>query len=155
MPHNDILRPQRLRVRPFASVATNSSTQIVLNGPMAFAGEVVRAMFVNGTTTQATSGTTTGSSASIVLYKNASNAGSVIATFNGSGTTVATLGTASLLTSGTAGSTNGRLAAGDILVGEFIGGVGNDSDNSGCFISVDVIYGRFDGATPAAGTGPA
>ncbi len=155
MPTNDILRPDRLRVRPFASVATNGSAAIVLQGGMAFGGEVVRAVFVNGTATQASSGTTTASAASVVLYKNASSAGSVIATFNGSGTTVATLGTAVLLTSGTAGSANARLAAGDILIGEFIGGAANDSDNSGCFISVDVIYGRFDGTTPTAGTGPA
>ncbi len=155
MPTNDVLRPERLRVRPFASVATNGSAAIVLQGPMAYAGEVVSAVFVNGTATQATSGTTTGSSASIVLYKNASSAGSVIATFNGSGTTVATLGTAVLLTSGTAGSANARLAAGDILIGEFIGGAGNDSDNVGCFISVDVMYARFDGAAPTPATGPA
>ncbi len=126
-----------------------------LSGPLPFAGEVVRAVFVNGTATQATSGTTTGSSASIVLYKNASSAGSIISTFNGSGTTVATLGTALLLTSGTTGSANGRFAAGDILIGEFKGGVGNDSDNVGCFISLDLEYARFDGAAPTAATGPA
>ena len=122
---------------------------------MAFPGEVVRAVFVNGTATQATSGTSASTGIQVNLYKNASATGSVIATFNGSGTTVATLGTALLLTSGTAGSANGRFAAGDILIGEFVGGADNDSDNVGCFISLDVVYGQMDGATPTPATGPA
>src|SRR3990167_419590 len=114
MPFNDRIGPYTVRSATIASIATNSSSYFPIL-VAEFAGEVVGAKFVNGTTSSATSGTTTGSSASVVLYKNASNAGSIIATFNGSGTAVATLGSAVLLTSGTTGTTNGRFAAGGRL----------------------------------------
>lgn len=146
--------PLTERSATFASVATNGSSYI----PVMVAGtsgEVVRALFQNGTTSSATSGTTTGSSASIVLYKNASNAASIIATFNGSGTSVATLGTATLLTSGTAGTTNGRFVAGDILIAEFRGGAANNGSQLGCFVQVDYVYGRESGAVPTAASAPA
>lgn len=155
MPENDALRLDRIRSHALGSVATDGSTYFPIGGPMPYAGEVFRAVFQNATTSSATSGTTTGSSASFVLYKNASAAGSVIATFNGSGTNVATLGTALLVTSGTTGTVNGRFSAGDILIGEFKGGVANDGSQAGCFISVDLAYGRQTGGTPTAGTGPA
>jgi hypothetical protein len=135
-------------------VATNGSSYLPVFIAAA-AGEVRRTVFVNGTTSSATSGTTTGSSASIVLYKNASSAGSIIATFNGSGTAVATLGTGLLLTSGTAGSTNGRFAAGDLIIAEFKGGVANNGSQLGCLVQVDYVYGRDSGAAPTAATGPA
>jgi hypothetical protein len=106
-----------------------------------YTGSVVGATFINGTTSSATSGTTTGSSASVILYKNASNAGSIIATFNGSGTNVATLGTATLLTT-VAGSTNASLVAGDVLLGVVLGGAANNGSQAGAFIQVDVQYSR-------------
>jgi hypothetical protein len=121
----------------------------------AAAGEVVQSFFVNGTTSSATSGTTTGSSASIVLYKNASNAASIIATFNGSGTAVATLGSATLLNSGTAGTANAKFSAGDLIIAEFKGGVANNGSQLGSFVQLNYVYGRETGAAPAAGTGPA
>ena len=155
MPENDALRPQRLLSATIGSIATNASSYFPVSGPMAYAGEVVAAYFQNGTTSSATSGTTTGSSASVVLYKNASSAGSIIATFNGSGTNVATLASAALLTSGTTGTTNGRFAANDMLIAEVKGGAANNGSQAGAFIVVDFVYGYTDGATPAAATGPA
>lgn len=155
MPDNDALRPDRLLSATIGSIATNASSYFPVSGPMAYAGEVVAAYFQNGTTSSATSGTTTGSSASVVLYKNASSAGSVIATFNGSGTNVATLGTAVLLTSGTTGTVNGRFAAGDVLIGEVKGGAANNGSQAGAYIVVDYVYGYATGSTPSAGTGPA
>src|SRR3990167_1371018 len=134
-----------------ASVATTSSSCVpVFVAPVA--GEVVAAYFVNGTTSSATSGTTTGSSASVVIHKNASNAASIISTFNGSGTAVATLGSASLITSSTA---NARLAAGDLVIAEFRGGAANNGSQLGSFVEVHFAYGRIDGATPSAATEPA
>lgn len=155
MPENDALNLKRLISATIGSIATNSSAYFSVGGPMAAAGEVYAAYFVNGTTASATSGTTTGSSASVVLYKNASSAGSIIATFNGSGTSVATLGTARLVTSGTAGSANGLFSAGDLLIAEVDGGAANNASNAGAYIAIDVAYGRQTGTTPTAGTGPA
>jgi len=148
------LFPLTSKSATFASIATTSSSYL----PVMFAatsGEVVRALFVNGTTSSATSGTTTGSSASVVLYKNASSAGSIIATFNGSGTAVATLASATLLTSGTTGAANGRFTTGDLLIAEIRGGVANNGSQLGAFVQVDYVYGRETGAAPTAGTGPA
>lgn len=138
----------------FASVATNGSSALPV-ARMASSGEVVRALFVNSGVSSATSGTTTGSSASFVLYKNASSAGSIIATFNGSGTSVATYSSATLLTSGTAGSTNGRFVSGDVLVAEFLGGAANNGSQAGSHIQVDYVYGHETGAVPTLASGPA
>ena len=135
----------------FGSVATNGSSYIpVFRAPAD--GEIISAYFVNGTTSSATSGTTTGSAASIITYKNASGTASVISTFNGSGTAVATLGTASLITSSTA---NARLAAGDLVIAEFKGGVADNGSQAGCFVQVNFTYGRNVTLTATAGTGPA
>ena len=152
---NSRLAPITYRSATFASVATNSSARLgIFTAPVA--GEVVGVRFVNGTSAAATSGTTTGSSASIVLYANASNAASIVATFNGSGTTVATHGTAALVTSGTAGTVNGRVAAGSLVLAEFKGGAANNADNSGCWVEVDFMPGAYQtGSTASAGTGPA
>ncbi len=68
---------------------------------------------------------------------------------------MATLASAVLLTSGTTGTTNGRFAANDSLIGEFKGGVANNGSQAGSFIVVDYVYGYTDGSTPAAATGPA
>ncbi len=155
MPEPSALQPFRLWSATIGSIATNSSSYFPIAGPMSFPGEVYAAWFVNGTAASATSGTTTASSASVILYKNASSAGSIIGTFNGSGTSVATLGSAVLLTSGTAGTTNGRFVAGDILIGEVDGGAANNASNAGAFIAVDIVYGRQTGGLPTAGTGPA
>lgn len=132
----------RLSSDGIGSVATNGSSYFPIGGPQRYGGSVIGAYFQNGTTSSATSGTTTGSSASFVLYKNASNAGSIIATFNGSGTNVATLASAILLHSGTAGTTNATLAAGDQLIGEVRGGVANNGSQLGAQIVVDIQYNR-------------
>ena len=146
--------PLAERSATFASVATNGSSYVPVM-VAATSGEMVRAIFQNGTTSSATSGTTTGSSASVVLYKNASSAGSIIATFNGSGTAVATLGSATLLTSGTAGTTNGRFVAGDLLIAEFKGGAADNGSQLGSYVQVDFVYGRETGGTPTAAAAPA
>lgn len=148
------LGPLTTKSATFASVATNGSSYVPVFRA-ASSGEVTRVLFQNGTTSSATSGTTTGSSASIVLYKTASSAGSIIATFNGSGTSVATLGTAQLLTSGTAGTTNGRFVEGDLIIAEFRGGVANNGSQLGSYVQVDYVYGHQTGATASAASGPA
>jgi hypothetical protein len=155
MPENDALRRVTVRSATIGSIATDASSYFPITGPQPHAGEVIAAYFQNGTTSSATSGTTTGSSASIVVYKNASNAASVIATFNGSGTNVATLAAGTLLKSGTAGTTNSRFAAGDRLIGEVKGGAANNGSQAGAFIEVALVYGYADGDVPTAGTGPA
>ena len=135
-----------------AEVATDASTYFpVLR--MAGGGEVMRALFVNGTASALTSGTTTGSSASVILYKNASSSASVIATFNGSGTTVGTLASATLLTSGTTGTVNGRFSAGDLLIGELAGGAATVV-GAGAYILVAYVYGHQPGSSSAV-SGPA
>lgn len=148
------LYPLNVKSTPnLAEVATDASSYSPIAN-MAGGGEVIRALFVNGTASALTSGTTTGSSASVVLYKNASATGSVIATFNGSGTTVATLGTATLLTSGTTGTTNSRFSEGDLLIAEFKGGEASVV-GAGAYIQVEYVYGREKHVQPSAATGPA
>lgn len=151
MGFNPRLSPLTTQSATIGSIATNGSSYFPIHRAAA-AGEVVAAYIVNGTTNAITSGTTTGSSASVILYKNASNAASRISTFNGSGTTVATLGSAALVASSTA---NARFVAGDLLIGEVAGGAANNASNAGAFIQVDIVYGRETGTTPTAGTGPA
>jgi hypothetical protein len=152
---NERLAPNTNRSATFGSVATNSSArERIFSAPVA--GEIVGARIVNGTTTSVVSGTTTGSAVSIVLYANASAAGSRIATYNGSGTTIATAAVQALLTSGASGTVNGRIASGSQVVAEFIGGAANNASNLGLFVEVDFMPGAYEtGATAAAGTGPA
>ncbi len=130
----------RLISATIGSIATTGSSYFPVGGPMRQSASVVSAYFQNGTTSSATSGTTTGSSASFVVYKNASAAGNIIATFNGSGTNVATLASAVLLTSGTAGTALSVLGVGDTLIGEVRGGVANNGSQAGAFILVDIQY---------------
>lgn len=146
-----VLSPLTVNSATFGSVATNASAR---NGIMRMAGsgQVLNAFIVNGTTTSIVSGTTAGSSVTITLYKNASNAASIISSFNGSGTTVATAGSATLVTSSTA---NSRFVAGDLLIAEFTGGAANNASNAGCWVQVDYVYGYETGTTASAGTGPA
>lgn len=138
----------------FASVATNASSRLPIM-VAATSGQVVRAVYQHATATGFASGTTTGSSGSVVLYKNASNSASVIATFNGSGTNVATLASATLLTSGTTGTVNSRFVAGDLILAEYLGGVAQTGSTLGAFVQVDFVYGHEGAAAPTAGTGPA
>lgn len=147
---------ERLAVRvirsgTIGSIATDSSSYFPMWRCPATA-QILSSYFINGTTSSATSGTTAGSSIAVNLYKNASSAGSVIASFSGSGTNVATLGSASLITSSTV---NARLAAGDLLIAEVVGGAANNGSQAGAFIEINFIYGYQDLPTPTAGTGPA
>lgn len=151
MGYSNRLNPDQVKFQ-IPVTATNASSQGAVC-VAAFPGEVLGATIVANSAI--VSGTTTGSSGSFVLYKNASSAGSIIATFNGSGTQIAAYGSQALQTSGTAGSANARFVAGDGLVAEYLGGVGQTGVVTGAAIVVDIIYGRQTGATPAAATGPA
>ena len=151
MPPFERLTPRTIRSHTFASVATDSSSYAPFHRQPS-AGQVVAARFMNATAGSATSGTTAGSAIAVNLYKNASSAGSLIATFSGSGTAVSTLASVTMATSGT---TNARLAAGDLLIAEFVGGVANDQSNAGCYVEVDIVYGYETGTNPSAATGPA
>src|SRR3990167_6662244 len=122
---NERLSPATHKSGTWGSVATKSSAMAGGAAPVFFvapvAGEVVGARLVNGTTTSIDSGTTTASGASVILYANASGTASRIATWNSSGTIVATSGVAALVISGTTGTTNARLASGSALLAEFLG----------------------------------
>lgn len=150
---NERLGTRTVVSEAIGSVATNSST----NKPLVafpFAHAIVGATIINSAANAVTSGTTSGSAASVNIYVTASNSGSKVATFNGSGTTIATqasqamvLSTSTaLLRAGTAGATYHF---------EVLGGAANNADNSGLKIALHYVIGLQDGATPSAGTGPA
>lgn len=147
MGFNARLNPESIVSPEMASCATNSSARIpFFIAPRAC--QILSAKALNGTTTSIVSGTTTGSSVDLYLCKNSTSTGSRIASFNGSGTTVATQGTAVLtLSTSTALS---RLAAGDILFFEFVGVANNNASNAGLKLQVDYMYayGADDTATP-------
>lgn len=144
------LAPLKLHAQ-FASVATNASA-INPVGNIPFRAQVLAARVINSAVAAVTSGTTAGSAVTVTLYKNASAAGSIIAQFNGSGTTIATQATQAMPFSGTV---NKYLAAGDTLLAEYTGGAANNASNAGLIVDVDLVYGFEDGNTPAAATGPA
>mgnify|MGYP001605289905 CR=1 FL=1 len=156
---NERLAPYTANSGTWGSVATNSSAMAGGAAPVFFvapvAGEVVGARLVNGTTTSIDSGTTLASGASAILYANASGTASRIATWNSSGTVVATNGRAELTISGTTGTTNARLASGSALLAELLGGAANNNSNAGAHVEVDFMAAYQTGATPSAGTGPA
>ena len=149
------LAPVTYKSATFGSVATNASARSrIFSAPVA--GEIVGARIINGTTASIASGTTTPSAVSIVLYANASDSASRIATFNGSGTTIATVGQQPLLTSGTAGTTNGRIAAGSQVIAEFRGGAAIGASGAGdSFVEVDFLPGGYaTGDTPSQASEP-
>lgn len=146
------LAPRVANSQAFGSVATNGSSNLgAFCAPVAC--EIVGARLVNASGAAVTSGTTTGSAVTITVYKNGSNASSKIASFNGSGTTVAT-NTSQSLTMTTTTSLK-RLAAGDIVTVEYLGGAANNASNANAYVSIEYVTGYEDGATPSAGTGPA
>lgn len=152
MSFNERVTPRTADVNFAASVATNAST-IMPGLVFPAAGQVVGAYILNSGTAAITSGTTIGSAVTISLYKNASNAGSVVASFNGSGTTVATQATQALTLTTT--TTLLRFNAGDTILGEYTGGAANNASNAGAKVVIHYILGQETGATPSAGTGPA
>ena len=133
-------------------MATNSSanTSIAIPGAHAIVGAVI----ANSTTNTVTSGTTAGSAASITIYKTASNSGSTVASFGGSGTSIATMATQAMtLSTATAQLRVGT--GGAIYNVELVGGVANNASNAGLSVMLQYVIGNQDGATAAAGTGPA
>lgn len=122
---------------PMASIATNASAiQPIFRFPAA--GEVVGLRFTASTSQPAA--TTTASGLTVTLYKNASNAGSIVGTFNTSGTGLATnAGAAGVLTT----ATLKKFAANDLLLIEETGGAAMGS-TLGAFVNVDYIYGYED-----------
>jgi len=148
----DRLAPRVANSTAFGSVATNASATLgAFCAPVAC--EVVGARVVNSSGAAITSGTTTGSAVTITVYKSASNASSKIASFNGSGTTVAT-NTSQAMTLTTTTSLK-RLAAGDVVLVEYLAGVANNASNANAYVSLEYVVGYEDGSTPSAGTGPA
>lgn len=149
---NERVTPRTQDVNFAASVATNASA--IMPG-MVFpaAGAVVGAYILNSATSAITSGTTAGSAVTITLYKNGSDSGSIVASFNGSGTTVATQATQALTLSTSTALL--RFNTGDTILGEFKGGAANNASNAGMKVVIHYILGLVDGATPSAGTGPA
>lgn len=140
MGYNARLNPNGARTASFASVATNASSNIPVVSPTA-SGQVISARFVNGTTSSVASGTTAGSAVNCYVFKNASNAASIVA--SGRLGQVATYGTADLsISTDTALS---RFVNGDVLLAEFVGGVGNNRNNAGCFIQVGFMYAQTHG----------
>lgn len=151
----DRLSTKTLQSATFGSVATNSSSLVpvgVLAGPHAIVGATI----LNNSTASVASGTTSGSAASIILYKTASGTASKAATFNSSGTSIATQATQAMtLSTSTAllrgagiGSVTGYFA-------EFVGGAGNNASNAGLSVALHYVDGWQDGTTPSAATGPA
>ena len=129
------------------SCATNSSARIPFFIAKA-AGQVLSASALNGTTAAVTSGTTAGSSVYLYLCKTSTATGSRIASFNGSGTSIATQASQALTMSTSTALT--RFAAGDIFFFEFVGGAADNADNSGLRLQMDYMYGYGvdDSATP-------
>lgn len=125
----------------FGSVATDGSENIAIFSPWA-SGQVLGARFVNGTTSTVASGTTAGSSLNLYVYKNASNAASIVASVRAGA--VATYGTLALtLSTSTALQ---RFVNGDVLIAEAVGGAGNDTSQAGAFIEVSYMYAYDDDA---------
>lgn len=152
MAFNERVAPRINDISFAASIATNASA-IMPGFVFPYPGQVVGAYILNSSTAAITSGTTTGSAVTITLYKNGSNAGSIVGSFNGSGTTVATQATQALTLSTSTALL--RFATGDTILGEFTGGAANNASNAGAKIVIHYILGLETGATPSAGTGPA
>ena len=137
----------------FGSVATNASATIGQFCAPA-TGQVIGARIINASANAVTSGSTAGSSVTISIYKTASAAGSVVASFNGSGTTIAT-NASRAMTLNTGTSANLRFTAGDVFLVEYTGGAANNASNAGLFVSLEYVGGYETGSAPSAGTGPA
>ena len=146
MGFNPRLNPVSVVSPEMASCATNSSARIpFFIAPLA--GQVIAASALNGTTTSIVSGTTAGSSVYLYLCKNGTSTGSRIASYNGSGTTIATQASQALTMSTATAIT--RFSAGDTLFFEFVGGAANNASNAGLKLQVDLMYayGPDDSAT--------
>jgi len=147
MGFNPRLYPLAARSAAFGSIATNSSGRLPFFVAKA-AGQVLSATIINGTSASATSGTTAGSSIYVYLTKTSTATGSRIASFNGSGTAIATQASQALTMSTSTALT--RFAAGDLFFAEFVGGAANNGDTTGIHVQMDYIYGHAvdDSATP-------
>lgn len=121
-----------------ASIATNGSadTPEISWGQ---AAQVIGARFIASSSQP--SATTTGSGLTVTLYKNASNAGSIVASFNTSGTAVAANGSVALTLTTVAANT--KFAANDVLIAEITGGAAMGSTLNSK-VAVDYIFGYDD-----------
>ena len=118
-----------------ASVATNASAMSLPIHSFPVAGQVVGLRFIASTSQPLA--TTTASGLTITVYKNASNAGSVVGTFNTSGTGVAAgVSAAGVITGGSVA----KFAVNDTIIVEETGGVAMGSTLSSVVI-VDYVYG--------------
>ena len=127
------LNPQQAHVT-IASVATNASAMSLPCFIAARAGQAVGLRFAASTSQPAA--TTVASGLTITVYKNASNAASVVGTFNTSGTGVAAGATAA----GVMATTVSKFAAGDTLIVEATGGIAMGSTLSSV-VTVEYVYG--------------
>lgn len=145
MGYNARLNPMSVESATFASIATNSSSYVPLFAAER-AGQVLGAIFWNGTTSSVASGTTAASAMNVYVYKTASNTDSIVA--SAALAQVATLGTQALTLSTNTALT--RFAAGGLLLGEVQGGAGNNRNNAGAKIVLRYMYAYAadDDATP-------
>lgn len=118
-----------------ASIATNASALSLPIFNAARAGQVTGIRFVASTSQPAA--TTTASGLTITVYRNASNAASIVGTFNTSGTGVA----AGSMAEGVVATTVSKFAAGDTLLVEETGGAAMGSTLSSV-VFVDYVYGH-------------
>ena len=139
MGFNPRLGPHQVQSVGIGSIATNSSVVHPVFVAKA-AGQILGATFLNSDENTLTSGSTAGSSVYLYLYKTASATASRVATWNGSGTSVATQATQALTMSTSTSLT--RFSAGDGFFVELVGGAANNASNADCIIVVDFIYGH-------------
>ena len=145
MGYNARLNPKSAKTGAFASVATTGS-EIRQLFAAERAGQILGAIFWNGSTSSVASGTTAGSAMNAYVYKTASGTASQVASARLA--EVATLATQVLTNSTSTALT--RFAAGAIYLGELIGGAGNNRNNVGAEIHLRYMYAEAasDDATP-------
>lgn len=147
----EALQPHTLGTT-LASFATNSSSGVLNAFAPGRACEVVGARVIASASQPAA--TTTGSGITVTLYKNASNAASVIGSFNSSGSGFAANTRQPITLQSAAASTgNKRLTSSDVVLLEAVGGAAMGS-TVGMRVEFDVVYGHETGATPAAASAP-
>lgn len=148
MGFNARLHPQTAGCTPsFGSVATDGS-EIQTLFAAERAGQVLGAIFWNGTANSVASGTTAGSAVNVYVYKTASAAGSRVASARLAA--VATLATQALTLSTATGLT--RFSEGNVYLSEVVGGAGMTTDGNtlGSKIILRYMYAEAtdDDATP-------
>ena len=138
------INPKTVRYGPGLSIASNGSLAVTPVFMAPYAGEVVAARFHNGGRTTIASATTTGSGVTITIYKNASNAGSIVGTLTSSGTAIgSTVAGMKFVLSSTASLK--KFAADDVLLLEVTQGANSAVAFAvSWLVDLDVVYGTED-----------